>query len=414
MDAGYVRVIGKGDRERVVPVGDIAVEWLGRYMAWPRGAWLASAGEGDGPGSPLFVDAAGQAAGAPAGVAGREGRRRGRGPGRASVTAHAAPLVRDPPAGGRGRPAGRPGAPRTCEYLHHAALHAPHGGTDPRGLRPGASAGIGERSRDRWRTTQTRCSPRASGSSAARTSTGSCSRTTRATRCSRCSARSCSPCSACGSTSRAPCGRSWASSRSSCSSFGVISFLWSILRFRNEEYLITNRRIIHVEGVINKKTTDSSLEKINDAILTESVFGRMFGFGDLDVLTASEQGIERLRMLRDAEGLQDRDDRGQARARDRPVRGRRCRRCAASRRPSLQPRHRRPLRSPSPAPAPAPAPAAGAEPEKDVSDRTDEVADALTRLGELREQGLIYARGVRRQEAGAARAPLGRRIGRAR
>ena len=32
----------------------------------------------------------------------------------------------------------------------------------------------------------------------------------------------------------------------------------------------------------------------------ESVFGRMFGFGDLEVLTASESGIEQLRMLRDA------------------------------------------------------------------------------------------------------------------
>jgi integrase/recombinase XerD len=55
MDAGFVRVTGKGDKERVVPVGDIALEWLGRYLAWPRGAWLARAGEGDGPGSPVFV-----------------------------------------------------------------------------------------------------------------------------------------------------------------------------------------------------------------------------------------------------------------------------------------------------------------------------------------------------------------------
>ena len=52
--------------------------------------------------------------------------------------------------------------------------------------------------------------------------------------------------------------------------------------------------------MINKRATDSSLEKINDAVLSESLFGRMFGFGDLDVLTASEEGIERLRMLRDA------------------------------------------------------------------------------------------------------------------
>ena len=36
-----MRVIGKGDQERVVPVGDVALEWLGRYLAWPRAAWLA-------------------------------------------------------------------------------------------------------------------------------------------------------------------------------------------------------------------------------------------------------------------------------------------------------------------------------------------------------------------------------------
>jgi len=68
--------------------------------------------------------------------------------------------------------------------------------------------------------------------------------------------------------------------------FGIAAFLWGILRYRNEEYLITNRRLIHVEGVINKTTTDSALEKINDAVLSQSLYGRMFGFGDLDVLTA--------------------------------------------------------------------------------------------------------------------------------
>jgi integrase/recombinase XerD len=54
-DTGFVRVIGKGDKERVVPVGEVALEWLGRYVAWPRGAWLARAGQADGPGSPVFV-----------------------------------------------------------------------------------------------------------------------------------------------------------------------------------------------------------------------------------------------------------------------------------------------------------------------------------------------------------------------
>jgi membrane protein YdbS with pleckstrin-like domain len=84
---------------------------------------------------------------------------------------------------------------------------------------------------------------------------------------------------------------------------GLVQFTWTALRYRNEEYVITSRRVMHTEGVLNKKSTDSSLEKINDAVLTQSLFGRIFGFGDLEVLTASEEGIERLRMLIDAIGF---------------------------------------------------------------------------------------------------------------
>jgi len=36
LEGGSVRVVGKGDRERVVPVGDVAVEWLRRYLATAR------------------------------------------------------------------------------------------------------------------------------------------------------------------------------------------------------------------------------------------------------------------------------------------------------------------------------------------------------------------------------------------
>jgi PH (Pleckstrin Homology) domain-containing protein/putative oligomerization/nucleic acid binding protein len=79
---------------------------------------------------------------------------------------------------------------------------------------------------------------------------------------------------------------------------GVIWFFWQILVWQNEEFVITNRRVLETGGVLNKEITDSSLEKINDAILKVSVFGRMFGFGDLEILTASEAGISKLRMLR--------------------------------------------------------------------------------------------------------------------
>ncbi len=51
----WVRVIGKGDRERVVPVGDVALEWLARYLSWPRAAWLVASGVQDGSTTPLFL-----------------------------------------------------------------------------------------------------------------------------------------------------------------------------------------------------------------------------------------------------------------------------------------------------------------------------------------------------------------------
>ena len=79
---------------------------------------------------------------------------------------------------------------------------------------------------------------------------------------------------------------------------GIAVAVWTALRYINQEYVLTNRRVIQVEGVLNRNSTDSSLEKINDAVLTQSVFGRMFDFGDLTVLTASEAGIDKMHMLR--------------------------------------------------------------------------------------------------------------------
>ena len=41
LEEGLVRVIGKGDRERQVPVGDVALAWLRRYDSDIRPSWLA-------------------------------------------------------------------------------------------------------------------------------------------------------------------------------------------------------------------------------------------------------------------------------------------------------------------------------------------------------------------------------------
>jgi len=73
------------------------------------------------------------------------------------------------------------------------------------------------------------------------------------------------------------------------------------MQWLNQDYLVTNRRVVKVEGILNKRSADSSLEKINDAVLQQSLFGRMLGYGDLDILTAAEESVDRYRMLSQAQ-----------------------------------------------------------------------------------------------------------------
>lgn len=72
-----------------------------------------------------------------------------------------------------------------------------------------------------------------------------------------------------------------------------------VLDWWNRQYVITNRRVIQVVGTLNKRVTDSSLEKVNDVKMVQSFFGRIFDFGDLEILTASEAGIDKLAWLAD-------------------------------------------------------------------------------------------------------------------
>ena len=77
----------------------------------------------------------------------------------------------------------------------------------------------------------------------------------------------------------------------------VARFGWDWLQWWAEEYLVTSHRVIQTEGIINKKTKDSSLEKVNDIVLTQSFFGRILGYGNLEIITGSDEGVNLLRRL---------------------------------------------------------------------------------------------------------------------
>jgi uncharacterized membrane protein YdbT with pleckstrin-like domain len=73
----------------------------------------------------------------------------------------------------------------------------------------------------------------------------------------------------------------------------IVSLIRDWLIWFNRQFVVTNRRVIHMAGVISKHVTDSSLEKVNDVKMVQSAMGRMFDFGDIEILTASELGVNR-------------------------------------------------------------------------------------------------------------------------
>jgi len=73
----------------------------------------------------------------------------------------------------------------------------------------------------------------------------------------------------------------------------IISLWRDVLIWRNREYVVTNRRVIQLSGVFSKNITDSSLDKVNDVKMSQTFMGRMLDYGNIEILTASELGVNK-------------------------------------------------------------------------------------------------------------------------
>jgi uncharacterized membrane protein YdbT with pleckstrin-like domain len=180
---------------------------------------------------------------------------------------------------------------------------------------------------------------------------------------------------------------------------GAVAYIGFVLwDWRNQEWLITTRRVIRAEGVLNKSVSDSSLEKINDARLDQSVFGRIFGFGTLDILTAAEElnagsNVADFPMIADPvpfkKAMFDQKQMLENPDLARPRYQRAAEAPQMQRAEPMAPRagsDRVAVHADSPAPAAGPAPAAAAP-----RSASEELTATLERLAGLRDKGLITA-----------------------
>ena len=77
----------------------------------------------------------------------------------------------------------------------------------------------------------------------------------------------------------------------------LVGMVRDFLIWFNRQYIVTNRRVIQTSGVFSKDVVDSSLEKVNDVKLSQSFWGRLFDYGDIEILTASEVGANVFRSI---------------------------------------------------------------------------------------------------------------------
>ena len=77
----------------------------------------------------------------------------------------------------------------------------------------------------------------------------------------------------------------------------AVILMWQVMVRSRNQYIITNRRVVKQEGVFNTKSYDASLDKINNIFHEQNLWGKMLGYGDVGLETASEQGTSIFRFI---------------------------------------------------------------------------------------------------------------------
>jgi membrane protein YdbS with pleckstrin-like domain len=70
----------------------------------------------------------------------------------------------------------------------------------------------------------------------------------------------------------------------------VVTFAFLLIRAYADEFVVTDRRVLHKIGFFSHETRQCPLARVQDITVNQSVWGRLLGYGDLFIETASEAG----------------------------------------------------------------------------------------------------------------------------
>jgi uncharacterized membrane protein YdbT with pleckstrin-like domain len=154
----------------------------------------------------------------------------------------------------------------------------------------------------------------------------------------------------------------------------LVAILWIVYNtanFLSAHFGVTNMRVLRYEGLVSRRSSETLLTMVTDVRLTEPALGRMLGFGDIQILTASgAAGEDDFKTVEKAAALRTAIQEQKARTMTGAVAG------------TAQPAAAASTPAPAPVAAPPPAPAQAAL-------AADDPAARLTQLADLRDKGLI-------------------------
>jgi len=97
----------------------------------------------------------------------------------------------------------------------------------------------------------------------------------------------------------------WRISAGAAFGAGALWALWRYLDWKLDLWAVTSQRVIDESGVLTTRSVDSPLETINNVATQQSVFGRLFGFGRIDIQSAAEHGAVEIGGIARPEALRD-------------------------------------------------------------------------------------------------------------
>jgi len=81
--------------------------------------------------------------------------------------------------------------------------------------------------------------------------------------------------------------------------------VYTYLDWKTNVWAVTSERVIDEWGIISRNAKESPLDRINNVSYTQSIIGRILGFGDVEIQTAASEGSTMNRMVNSPKLLQE-------------------------------------------------------------------------------------------------------------